>query len=243
MKNLQLRRRDSIQIAYHWVNFVTIAALTTTGLAIYLGAADTASYFAWHLWMAWVLLAALVIHIWHDTVTLKRFDRMWVTREDLRAAVKRLRSPGASDAGPKHGHYKVEQIVFHWVLALDVIGLIITGLILWQPGRMFVAPFWMPWGWDAIFFARVLHQVFTMGLIVLVLAHVYFALLVPKNRLYLKSIFTGRVPLAEYAEEHRISPRLESNLKGAEGDTLARGVPVTGGGGAPMPIEVPRSQT
>lgn len=222
MKQLQLKRRDATQIAYHWVNFAAIAALSITGLAIYFGASDTAGYFAWHLWAAWVFLAALVIHIWHDTVTLKRFERMWITLQDLRDAMKRLRGAGAEPA-PKHGHYKVEQIVFHWVLALDLLGLVITGLILWQPGRMFVAPLWMPWGWDAIFFARVLHQVFTLGLLVLILAHVYFALLVPKNRPELISIFTGRVPLAQYAEEHQISPRLESHLKSAE-----QSAPVTG---------------
>jgi thiosulfate reductase cytochrome b subunit len=150
---------------------------------------------------------------------------MWVTRQELADAIDRLRGARRKGAEPasKHGHYKVEQIVYHWVLALDVLGLVITGLILWQPGRMFVAPLWMPWGWDAIFFARVLHQVFTLGLLVLVLAHVYFALLVPKNRLYLKSIFTGRVNLAQYAEEHRISPRLESHLQSAE-----QSAPVTG---------------
>lgn len=225
MKDTQLRRRDATQIAYHWVNFAAIASLSFTGLAIYFGASGTANYFAGHLWAAWIFLAALVVHIWHDMVTLKQLERMWVTRQDLRDTMKRLRGAGGASAEPasKHGHYKVEQIVFHWVLALDLLGLVITGLILWQPGRILVAPFWMPWGWDAIFFARVLHQVFTLGLLVLVLAHVYFALLVPKNRIYLKSIFTGRVPLAQYAEEHRISPRLESHLKSAE-----QSVPVTG---------------
>ena len=216
--NPQLRRHDATQITYHWVNFAAIAALSVTGLSIYFGASGTANYFAGHLWAAWVFLVALVIHVWHDTVTLRQLERMWVTRQELSDAIDRLRSarrPGANPA-PKHGHYKVEQIVFHWVLALDVLGLVITGFMLWQPARIFVAPFWMPWGWDAIFFARVLHQIFTLGLLVLVLAHVYFALLVPKNRLYLKSMFTGRVPLAPYAEEHRISPRLESHLKSAQ---------------------------
>jgi Ni,Fe-hydrogenase I cytochrome b subunit len=66
----------------------------------------------------------------------------------------------------------VEQIVFHWVLALDVLGLVITGFILWQPARNIRRAFLDALGLDAIFFARVLHQIFTLGLLVLVLAHV-----------------------------------------------------------------------
>lgn len=212
----EIRRRDAAQIAYHWVNFLAIATLTGSGLAIFFGAGDTAGLFAWHLWAAWLLVAALV---WHSTVSLKYLERMWVSRDELKQWIGRLRNARDVKAdGAKDGHYKVEQIVFHWVVGLDVVGLIVTGLILWKPSRMLVAPFWTPWGWDAVFTARLLHDFFTFVLVALVLAHVYFALLVPKNWPLLKSMFTGRVRLSEYAKDHRISPRLQGHLEAEESD-------------------------
>lgn len=208
----QLQRRDAIQVAYHWVNFVAIVLLTGTGLAIFFGAEGTAGFFAWHLWAAWLLIAALIVHVWYSTVTGGRFDRMWISRADVKESIARLRRSGdAKDS--KHGHYKIEQIIFHWFIAVDVIGLIVTGLILWKPSRMLVAPFWLPWGWDAIYTARLLHDFFTFVLVAAVLAHIYFALCVPKNLHLLKSMFTGRVPLDEYAKEHRLSPRLQEHLE------------------------------
>jgi thiosulfate reductase cytochrome b subunit len=206
-----LQRRSASQIAYHWINFAAILVLTTTGLAIFLGYGKTASLFAWHLWAAWVLVAALIFHVWYSTVTWKRFDRMWVSRSDLRQAVARAR-PGESTVG-KHGHYKVEQIVFHWFIAIVVLGLIITGLILWKPTRLWVGLFWLPWGWDAIYFARVLHDFFTFVLVAAVIAHIYFALCVPKNWTLLRSMFSGRVRLDEYSKEHRIPARLQPHTE------------------------------
>jgi cytochrome b subunit of formate dehydrogenase len=218
MKDAQFKRRDAAQIAYHWVNAAAIVSLTITGLAIYFGVPGTADYFFWHLWAAWVLLAALVFHIWYTTIRFKHFHRMWVTWDDLHNAMKRIPGFGGAGAGPapKHGFYKVEQIAMHWVLTVLVLGLVITGFILWKPGRDFVGPFWMPWGWDAVFVARVLHQIFTFLLVALVVAHIYFAVLVPKEWPRLKSIFTGRVRLSWYLTQHKVSPQLESRAKAIE---------------------------
>lgn len=218
MKDAQFKRRDAAQIAYHWVNAAAIVSLVVTGLAIYFGFPGTADYFLWHLWAAWVLLAALVFHIWYTTIRFKHFHRMWVTIQDLRDAMKRIPGFGGAGAGPapKHGFYKVEQIALHWVLTAIVLGLVITGFILWKPARDVVGPFWMPWGWDAVFVARVLHQIFTFLLVALVVAHVYFAVLVPKEWPRLKSIFTGRVRLSWYLTQHKVSPQLESRAKAIE---------------------------
>lgn len=215
MKDVQLKRRDAAQIAYHWVNAVAIVSLTVTGLAISFGYTNTADLFLWHLWGAWVFLAALVFHIWYSTVRFKHFHRMWASLEDIAGAMKRL--PGANaEPAPKHGFYKVEQIALHWAFAGVLLVVVITGFILWKPGRDFVGPFWMPWGWDAVFLARTIHQIFTFILIAFVIAHVYFAVLVPKEWPLLKSIFTGKVPYAWYAKEHRVSAQMEAKAKAHE---------------------------
>ena len=218
MKGAQFKRRDAAKILHHWVNFAAIAALIISGLLIFFGFPNTAEYFTWHLWVGWIFLGALVFHIWYDVIRFKHFHRMWATLEDLRDAMKRI--PGAGGAGaepaPKHPFYKVEQIVFHWILAAVVLVLVITGFILWEPARIFVGPFWMPWGWDAVFVSRVIHQIFTFLLLAMIFAHVYFAVLVPKNWYVLKSIFTGLVRLSSYVQAHRGSPEFESRVKDLE---------------------------
>ena len=223
MKDAQFKRRDAAKILFHWVNFAAIASLIITGLLMFFGDPDTAGLFTWHLWAAWIFLAALAFHIWYDTIRFKHFHRMWVTAEDLGDAMKRM--PGAGGAGgepaPKHGFYKVEQIAYHWGLAAVVLGLVITGFILWEPSRIYVAAFWMPWGWDGIFVARVLHEIFTFLLVAMIVAHIYFAVAVPKNWYVLKSIFTGRVRLSTYVKHHRGSPEFESRVKDLEGAPTA----------------------
>ena len=232
MKDAQFKRRDMGKILYHWVNFAAIAALIITGLLMFFGDPDTAGLFTWHLWAAWIFLAALAFHIWYDTIRFKHFHRMWATLGDLGDAMKRM--PGAGGAGaepaPKHGFYKVEQIVYHWILAAVVLGLVITGFILWNPSRIYVAAFWMPWGWDGIFVARVLHDIFTFLLVAMIVAHIYFAVAVPKNWYVLKSIFTGLVPLSSYVKQHRGSPEFESRVKDLEGGR-EQGTPMTGAEG------------
>ncbi len=213
LPDAQVRRRDAAQIAYHWVNALSLIALLVSGLGIYFGWSNTAAYFAWHLWMAWIFIGALAFHIWYATIRVKHFHRMWTTRQDLRDALSRVR-PGASavEERPKHAFYKVEQIAFHWVLTALVLGLVVTGFVLWNPGRMFIGPFWMPWGWDAVFVARVLHDAFTFILLAFIIAHIYFAL-IPENWNVLKSIVTGRVRFSEYAKEHRVSPQVAARIE------------------------------
>ena len=223
MNDAQFQRRDAAKILFHWVNFGAIVSLIFTGLLMFFGDPDTAGLFTWHLWAAWIFLAGLAFHIWYVTIRFKHFHRMWVTLGDLRDAMKRM--PGAGGAGaepaPKHGFYKVEQIAYHWGLAAVVLGLVITGFILWEPSRIYVAAFWMPWGWDGIFVARLLHEIFTFLLVAMIVAHIYFAVAVPKNWYVLKSIFTGRVRLSSYVKQHRGSPEFESRVKDLEGAPTA----------------------
>lgn len=224
--DLQLKRRDAAQVAYHWINAAAIVALTVSGLAIFFGMSGTDGLFQWHLWAAWALIGGLVFHIWYDAILHKNFHRMWASRDDVGDAIQRV-TGGSGRPPPKHGFYKVEQIAFHWMLAAVVLGVVVSGFILWNPGRMFVGPFWLPWGWDAVFIARVVHQVLTFVLIAMVLAHVYFAMLVPKEWPRLKSIFTGRVRFSWYAKEHKVSPQLEAQARTAA-TSAGRATPLPG---------------
>ena len=235
MKDPQLKRYDTTQIIYHWVTVISIAVLLISGLFIYFNYRGTAQYFTWHLWATWVFLLSTIIHIWHDTVTLKRFNNIWMSRQDWRDAIKRVQVLFGVSAGsaPKYRHYNPAQIAFHWIVTADLLGLVVTGFILWKPARLFVAPFWLPWGWDAVFVARVLHQLFTFGLLVLILGHVYFAVLVPKNWPLLKSIFVGRVRLASYAKEHEVPPLVASRAKPAEAPARDTSAPAPGTMGVP----------
>ena len=213
--NAQFKRRSTAKIVYHWVNFAAIASLLVTGLLIFYGDPDTAGLFEWHLWGAWIFLGALAFHIWNDTIRFKHFHRMLFTGQDLSDAMARI-LPGGGGGEQKHPFYKVEQIAYHWILAAVVLGLVITGFTLWEPARIYVGAIWMPWGWDGVFFARVVHQIFTFLLLAMILAHVYFAVAVPKNWYVLKSIFTGRMSLSSYVKQHQGSPEFESRVKDLE---------------------------
>ncbi len=217
----RIRRYTPIQVLYHWAIAVGLVVLTVTGLAISFSYPGTAWWFGWHLYAAWLFLLATVVHVWHDTVTLRSFDEMWMTRQTIRDIVARLRSLDRGPDGPKYGKYAPGQIVFHWLLVLDLLGITLTGFVLWQPSRAYVAPLWLPWGWAAIGYSRLVHQALTYGLVVLVVGHVYFALLVPKNWMFLRSILAGSVNEATYAVRHR--PVLVETVVGREPGLARRG--------------------
>lgn len=211
MPRTRIPRYTPTQILYHLTMFLAIGVLVLSGLAISLSWGSTAGWFTWHLYATWVFLLATVVHVWHDTVSRPLFENMWITRQTVRNILTRLRGlTGATKEVPKYGKYAPGQIFFHWILTLDLLGLIITGFALWEPTRSLTAPFWLWWGWDAISYFRVLHQVFTFALIALLLGHLYFALLVPKNWIFLRSIVTGGVDRDKYAIRHELPAEASS---------------------------------
>lgn len=171
-------RHSAFQRFFHWANAVTVAVLLASGLATY-GAPSlgdlgptTAFWFSWHLWVAPVFAALIVAHALYEYRAPGHLDEMW---------------PGG--AGP--GKYDRAQIVFHWAVALNLAALVASGAVLWKPLRALLPLRLFGLGWDFVFVNRVLHGLFTGTLVALVLAHVYFALLVRESWPRLSSMLLG----------------------------------------------------
>ncbi len=147
--------------AFHWTNAATVGILVVSGLAIYgIPSADaarrtTAFWFAWHAWTAPLFAAVIVAHVVHEIVTPSHIDEMW-------------------PVAPRPGKYDAAQVVFHWLVALNLAALLLTGAVLWRPLRGLLPLRVLALGWDFVFVNRVLHAWFTSTLLALVLGHVYF---------------------------------------------------------------------
>lgn len=171
-------RHSAFQRFFHWANATAVAILLISGLAIYgslsLGnlGRTTAFWFAWHLWISPAYAALLVAHVLYEYRAPGHVDEMW-------------------PAGATPGKYDRAQILFHWAVALNLAALVLTGAMLWKPLRALLPLRLLGLGWEFVFVNRVLHGLFTGTLLALLLAHVYFALLVRDNWPRLRSMVLG----------------------------------------------------
>jgi thiosulfate reductase cytochrome b subunit len=153
-------------------------------------------------WMTGVVLALLVlIHIvralvWQD------WRAMIPDGADLRNGWHSIRyAIGGTGAVPgKPGKYKILQKLYHLAIAVLVLSIIGSGLLmllkidtpLWRRN-----PYWFDSDtWGAIYS---LHGFASMGLLTLVMIHIYFALR-PEEWWLTRSMFRGYVTRREYAE-------------------------------------------
>ena len=170
-------RHTLFQRVFHWANVVSTAILLLSGLAMYrspslpdLGG-PTAFWFSWHQWVTPMFLALMTAHVLYE-YRAPELDQMWV----------------GGEGGRK---YRPAQILFHWAIASNLFVLVLTGFVLWKPLRALLPLFLLGFGWDFIFFNRILHGFFTATLIALLLAHVYFALFIRENWPRTRSMITG----------------------------------------------------
>ena len=110
--------------------------------------------------------------------------------------------PGAADLRGKPGKYSLSQKAIHNVIALvTLVGLVTGGLMTVRVDTPFWDrdPYWLSAdNWGLIY---VLHGLVALGMVSLVMLHVYFALR-PEKRLYLRAMFKGRISRAEYLAKH-----------------------------------------
>jgi cytochrome b subunit of formate dehydrogenase len=162
--------------------------------------------FAWvdiH-WMTGVVLAFCVLVHTLRSLVAKSLRSMWVGMRDLADAVAVLRFNLRQTAQmpPAPGKYSLSQKLMHHAMACFVLTAVVTGLVMlakidtpwWQRNPYFLAD--ATWG-----IVYVLHGLAAMGLITLIITHVYFALL-PDKRVFLRTMLRGWMTRAEFAENH-----------------------------------------
>ena len=186
---------------FHWVMAASMLTLLITGFFPVIGI-----QFPWvtiHWISGIVLVLAIVYHMVHATFWLD-LKSVAVGRADLRDAVRRLkRSLGRPGPAPKrHPKYPLENKLYHHLVSVAALVAMGTGLLMMVRVE---TPFWTrdPYllaegTWGIVY---VLHGLSSVGLVGLVMSHVYFAVL-PEKRWITRSMILGWIPRKEYQEHH-----------------------------------------
>jgi cytochrome b subunit of formate dehydrogenase len=186
---------------FHWVMAAAMLVLLGTAFA-----QDVGIRFAWvtYHWIAGlVLTASIVYHIIHASFWMD-FWSIWPDSIDIEDVKRRwLRATGKSAPAPrKFAKYPMENKMYHAVIVLAGLAVTLTGVFMLKRVR---TPFFtrnpyvfgdMTWG-----LMYVLHGLAGIGLIALILAHIYFALR-PEKFVITKAMVFGTLDREHYLEHH-----------------------------------------
>jgi cytochrome b subunit of formate dehydrogenase len=186
---------------FHWIMAAAMFTLLFTAFLPKVGV-----QFNWvtYHWIAGVILTiSIVFHIIHASFFMD-FWSIWPDRTDLEDAWKRFqRFIGKSTALPrKFAKYPLENKLYHGVIILCGMSVILTGVFMMTRVRtIFFArnPYLfsdMTWG-----LMYVLHGLAGVGLIALVIVHVYFAVR-PEKLAITQSMIFGSMSRDFYLKEH-----------------------------------------
>ena len=186
---------------FHWIMALAMFALLITAFLPKIG-----YEFPWvtYHWIAGlVLTASIVFHIIHASFWLD-FWSIWPDSIDIEDAKRRwLRATGKPAEAPrKFAKYPMENKMYHLIIVLAGLAVTVTGLFMMKRVRtpLFTRnPYIfrdMTWG-----LMYVLHGLAGVGLIALIMAHIYFALR-PEKFVITKSMVFGTMPREYYLEHH-----------------------------------------
>jgi len=186
---------------FHWIMAASMFTLLFTAFLPKVGIR-----FPWvtYHWIAGaVLTVSIVFHVIHASFWLD-FWPIWPDQTDLEDAGKRVRRFVGMSAPPprKFAKYPLENKLFHGVIILSGLAVIVTGVFMMFRVRTVFFPrnpylFGdMTWG-----LMYVLHGLAGVGLIALIMMHVYFGLR-PEKRAITKSMIFGGMDRDFYLQEH-----------------------------------------
>ena len=169
-------RHSLVARAFHWIMAISMFALLT---------------------------ASVLFHIFHASFFLD-FWSIWPDKIDLRDAKRRLlRSIGKEAPAPdRFAKYPLENKFYHFVILLSGLAVIFTGVFMMKrvnTGIFVRNPYLfgdMTWG-----MMYVLHGLAGVGLIALIMVHVYFGIR-PEKLPITKSMIFGYMSRDFYLEEH-----------------------------------------
>ncbi|HEY6347409.1 MAG TPA: cytochrome b/b6 domain-containing protein [Bryobacteraceae bacterium] len=197
----KVRRHSLAARLFHWVMAASMLGLLFTAFAPKLG-----YEFSWvtlHWIFGLVLTASIIFHIVHASFWMD-FWSIWPDSIDIEDAKRRwLRARGQSSPAPrKFAKYPLENKAYHGIIVLAGLAVILTGLFMMKRVR---TPFFtrnpylfgdMTWG-----LMYVLHGLAGVGLIALIMVHIYFAVR-PEKLVITKSMITGSLDRDHYLEHH-----------------------------------------
>ena len=213
----KVQRHSFAARAFHWIMALAMLALLVTAFLPKVG-----YQFPWvtYHWIAGLVLSAsIVFHIIHASFWLD-FWSIWPDSTDLQDAKRRwLRATGKSAPAPRRfAKYPLENKMYHGIIVLAGLSVMITGLFMMKRVR---TPFFirnpylfgdMTWG-----LMYVLHGLAGVGLIALIMVHIYFALR-PEKFVITKSMVFGSMPREYYLEHHDPERWVVERGQAAHGD-------------------------
>ena len=197
----QVPRHSLVARAFHWVMAASMFTLLFTAFLPKVGV-----QFDWitYHWIAGaVLTASVVFHIFHASFFLD-FWSIWPDKVDLRDARRRiLRSMGKPVPLPERfAKYPLENKLYHGAIIAAGLSAIVTGVFMMSRVRTIFFPrnpyLFSDLTWGMMY---VLHGLAGVGLIALIMVHVYFGIR-PEKRPITKSMIFGWMSRDFYLEEH-----------------------------------------
>jgi len=197
----KVHRHSLVARLFHWIMSLAMFALLITAFLPRMGYP-----FAWveYHWIAGlVLTASIIFHIFHASFWMD-FWSIWPDKVDIEDAKRRWKlATGKSSPQPrKFAKYPMENKMYHLIIVLAGLSVTLTGVFMMKRVR---TPFFvrnpylfsdMTWG-----MMYVLHGLAGVGLIGLIMAHVYFALR-PEKFDITKSMVGGSITREHYLEHH-----------------------------------------
>src|SRR5229473_2164603 len=186
---------------FHWIMAASMFTLLFTAFLPKVGV-----QFDWvtYHWIAGaVLTISIVFHIIHASFYLD-FWSIWPDRADLEDAWKRVqRFMGKSSALPrKFAKYPLENKLYHGAIIVTGMSAIVTGVFMMSRVRTIFFPrnpyLFSDMTWGLMY---VLHGLAGVGLITLVIVHVYFAVR-PEKLPITASMIVGTMSREFYLKEH-----------------------------------------
>ena len=196
----RIPRHSGVARAFHWVMAASMLTLLSTAFLPIAGVKF--AWVQWH-WMAGIVLtASILFHIVHATFFLD-FWSIWVGPKDIpEFRAELMREFGHDVPGPKPGKYPLGNRLYHLAIVVAGLGVTATGLFMMKRVRtpLFVRdPYVLSdatWG-----ITYVTHGLAGVGLVGLVIAHVYFAVR-PDKWWITKGMILGWVSRRNYLQHH-----------------------------------------
>jgi cytochrome b subunit of formate dehydrogenase len=197
----QIARHSLAARLFHWIMAVAMLALLITAFLPRVGV-----QFPWvaiHWIAGFWLTVAIIFHIIHASFFMD-FWSIWPDRIDIEDGKRRwLRATGKTAPAPRRfAKYPMENKMYHLIIVLAGLSAIVTGVFMmkrvqvpWLTRNPYLFSD-MTWG-----LMYVLHGLAGVGLIALIMVHIYFALR-PEKLVITKSMVFGTIPREHYLEHH-----------------------------------------
>jgi len=197
----RIPRHSLVARLFHWIMAASMFTLLFTAFLPRVGVQF--NWVTYHWIAGMVLTISVIFHIFHASFFLD-FWSIWPDRADLEDAWKRVRRFMGKPAAPprKFAKYPLENKLYHGVIILCSLSVILTGVFMMSRVRTIFFPrnpyLFSDMTWGLMY---VLHGLAGVGLIALVIVHVYFAVR-PEKLAITESMIVGSMSRDFYLKEH-----------------------------------------